>query len=293
LQEGLEPFPGYRLTGFLGQGGWGEVWKATRPEGPPLALKFLPCDSQRAAVQEIRGLQSIRQLHHANLIHIDQIWCFAGYIVIAMELAEGSLLDLLSIYAGEFGTGIIPEHLCHFLGQAAAALDFLNARQHNLNGQRVAVRHCDVKPSNVLIVGGVVKLSDFSLATQTTSPMWYHRKFGTLDYAAPEVYHGWLSDRTDQYALAVTYCHLRSGRLPFDDTPSRFREDFVRTPPDLSVLTAPEQGIILRALAPVPQDRWPSCTEMISRLGQSLALAASVSTPVTKATDHVTFDAGT
>jgi serine/threonine protein kinase len=275
LQEGLEPFPGYRLTGFLGRGGWGEVWKATRPDGPPLALKFLPCNSQLAAAQEIRGLQSIRQLRHRHLIHIDQVWCYAGYIVIAMELAEGSLLDLLGVYIGEFGTGIIADHLCHFLAQAAAALDFLNARQHNLNGQRVAVRHCDVKPSNVLLVGGVVKLTDFSLATQTTASMWHHRKLGTLDYAAPEVFHGWLSDRTDQYALAVTYCHLRSGKLPFNDTPSRFRSDYVRSAPDLTELMPEERTVILRSLNPVPQDRWPSCTELINRLEQSLSPAAT------------------
>ena len=262
------PSPGYRLTGFLGRGGWGEVWRPPGPRGPPLALKFLPCDSQLAAAQEIRGLQSIRQLHHPNLIHIDQIWCYSGHIVIAMELAEGSLLDLLGVYVSEFGTGIIPEHLCHYLTQTAAALDFLNTRQHNLNGQRVAVRHCDVKPSNVLIVGGVVKLADFSLATQTTSSMWYHREFGTLDYAAPEVFHGWLSDRTDQYALAVTYCQLRGGRLPFDDTPSRFRKDFVRCrsrPVGPERPNGPSYG---RALAPVPQDRWPSCTEMLTRLAR-------------------------
>ena len=162
LQEGLEPFPGYRLTHYLGRGGWGEVWKATRPEGPALALKFLPCDSQLLAAQEIRGLQAIRQLQHHNLIHIDRVWCFSGHIVIAMELAEGSLLDLLGVYGSEFGTGIIPDHLCHFLTQAAVALDFLNTRQHNLNGQRVAVRHCDVKPSNVLLVAGVVKLRSIS-----------------------------------------------------------------------------------------------------------------------------------
>jgi serine/threonine protein kinase, bacterial len=269
LHEGLEPYPGYRLTGFLGRGGWGEVWKATRPNGPPLALKFLACDDFTAP-QEVRSLQAIRQLQHPHMIKIHQIWCFSGYIVIAMELAEGSLLDLLGVYISEFGSGIIPEHLCHFLTQAAAAIDFLNVRQHNLNGQRVAVRHCDVKPSNVLVVGGVVKLTDFSLATQTTAPIGQHRKMGTLDYAAPEVFRGLLSDRTDQYALAVTYCHLRSGRLPFNDTPSRFRSDYVRSAPDLRGMMPEERAVILRGLNPVPQDRWPSCSELISRLARSL-----------------------
>jgi serine/threonine protein kinase len=272
----LEPFPGYRLTDFLGRGGWGEVWKATRPDGPAVALKFLPCDSHLAAAQEVRGLQSIRQLQHPHLIHIERIWCFGGHIVIAMELAEGSLLDLLGVYHNEFGAGIIPEHLCHFLGQVAAALDFLNTRQHNLSGQRVAVRHCDVKPSNVLLVGGTVKLSDFSLAVQTTAPIWYHRKVGTLGYAAPEIFHGQLSDRTDQYALAVTYCQLRGGRLPFKDNPSRFRTNFVRSAPDLSSLTPPEKSIIMRALDGIPQNRWPSCTEMISRLARLFAPAAAL-----------------
>src|SRR5262249_37006428 len=143
------------------------------------------------------------------------IWCSAGYIVIAMELAEGNLLDLLDVYYAEFDTPIIPEHLCQYLMQAASALDFLNTRQHQLNGRRVAVRHCDVKPSNLLVLGKQIKLADFSLSVQTTSPMWYHRKLGTLDYAAPEVFQGWLSDRTDQYALAVSYVQLRTGHLPF------------------------------------------------------------------------------
>src|SRR5947209_16690599 len=43
---------------------------------------------------------------------------------------------------------------------------------------------------------------------------------GTPDYAAPEVFRSRLSNRTDQYALAITYCQLRGGRLPFPDTPS-------------------------------------------------------------------------
>src|SRR5713101_9008179 len=81
LAEGMEPVPGYFLRRLLGRGGWGTVWQATRPDGTASALKFLPGESPRAAPQEIRALQAIRQLQHPNLIHIEQIWSISGYVV--------------------------------------------------------------------------------------------------------------------------------------------------------------------------------------------------------------------
>jgi serine/threonine protein kinase len=268
----MEPFPGYRLYQFLGRGSWGEVWKAFKPNGQPIALKFLTCDSTQAAAKEIRALQAIRQLHHPNLIRIEQVWCHLGYVIIGMELAEGSLADLLEVYRAEFGLAMVAEHVLHYLGPIAAALDFLNTRQHLVDGCRVALRHCDVKPSNLLLFGDTAKLADFSVATQSTSELWYHRRVGTLDYIAPEVFQGRLSERTDQYALAVTYCQLRGNRLPFHDTPTTFQQNYVRPRPDLSMLRPDERPIIARALAPVPLDRWPSCVELIHQLTLAMDL---------------------
>ena len=270
LQAGVEPYPGFHLLQLLGRGGWGEVWKAEQPDGKAVALKFLPCDSQLAAAQEIRALQSIRQLQHPNLIHIESIWAYSGHIVIAMELAEGSLFDLMDIYRVDYGSCIFPQHLCYYLSQAAAALDFLNTRQHYLNGRRVAVRHCDVKPSNLLVLNGQIKVADFSLAVQVTAAMGYHRRVGTLNYTAPELLHGQLSERSDQYSLAVTYCELRTGELPFPEVPPNPSRDYVRPAPDLSRMTPAEATVLTRALSPVPQDRWPSCTDMMDRLSWAL-----------------------
>jgi serine/threonine protein kinase len=265
LAPGAEPYPGYRLVRFLGRGSLGEVWKADGPGGRPVAVKFLPCDGRHSA-DEIRALQSVRQLRHPNLIRIDRIWGDSGFIAVAMELAVGSLLDLLGVYYDECGGPMPPQHLCPFLAQAAAAIDFLNTRQHFLGGQRQAVRHCDVKPSNLLVLGDRIKLADFSLSVQTTLPLLSNRRAGTLDYAAPEVFQGMLSDRTDQYALAVSYCQLRGGRLPFTDTPPRFVASYVRPIPDLTMLAPAERPVVRRALDPVPQDRWPSCAELIGQL---------------------------
>jgi serine/threonine protein kinase len=267
LDAGSEPYPGYRLREFLGRGSFGEVWTAEAPSGRFVALKFMPCDTH-GSTQELRTLQKIRQIQHGNLVQIDRVWCWARHLVVSMELAEGGLDDLLNIYRTEFGTPMGPEQVCYYLGQIATALDFLNARQHRVDGQLVAVRHCDVKPSNMLVFGTTVKLADFGLSVLASTSSQVHDRSGTPAYAAPEVFQGRINDRTDQYALAVSYCELRGGRLPFTDTPSSLQRSYIRPRPDLSMVTETERPILHRALAPVGIDRWPSCNELIARLAE-------------------------
>jgi serine/threonine-protein kinase len=262
----MEPFPGYRLRQVLGRGGFAEVWEAETASGGTVALKFLPCNDSLSTAKEIRSMQAVRSIQHENLIRIDQVWTHVGYIVVAMELADGSLFDLFEAYLSEFGTPIVGEQVCMYLAQAAAGIDFLNSRIHVLDGRKVAFQHCDIKPSNLLLFGDTVKLADYGLASPTASVLKFHRRAGTLDFTAPEVFKGQLSDWTDQYALAISYCQLRGGRLPFTDTPATFDRLYVRPRPDLSMIPDKERPIILRALSPTPQDRWPTCAEMITKL---------------------------
>jgi serine/threonine protein kinase len=257
------------LRRLRGRGGFGSVWEAIRKDGKAVALKLLPCDDNLVA-QEIRSIQIIRQLRHLHLVHIEQVWCNRGYIVVTMDLADGSLLELLDAYRTEFQTPLVPHDVCNYLAQVAKVLDFLNTRQHLIDGHRAGIQHCDVKPTNLLLFGEKVKLSDFGLASLTGAPVKTHPRPGTLDYAAQEVFQGRLSDWTDQYALAVTYCQLRGGRLPFVDTPKTVEGTYVRPRPDLTMLTNREQLIIARALDPVPQDRWPSCSELMTQLSRVL-----------------------
>jgi serine/threonine-protein kinase len=253
---------------LIGSGGFAEVWAADTTDGRRVALKFLPCSNGRSTREEIRALQVVRDLHHPNLIRIEQIWCTPGHIVVAMELADGSLRDLLDVCRRDMGTPVMPDLVCQFLKQAATALDFLNARQHLVHGQLSAIHHCDIKPSNILLVGDTVKLADFGLAALKYSAGRRPFAAGTPAYAAPEIYEGRTSDRTDQFALAVTYCELRSGRLPYPHPPPGFPRDYIPPPPDLSMLTPQESPIIARALSPIPTDRWPTCVEMIDRLAR-------------------------
>ena len=95
LQPGEQPFPGFWLHLPLGRGGCGEVWEAQTADGP-IALKFMRAKNLGASTREIRSTEAIRKLRHPNLLRVEQVFVQSDYVVIAMELADGSLLDLLA-----------------------------------------------------------------------------------------------------------------------------------------------------------------------------------------------------
>jgi serine/threonine protein kinase len=268
LRSGKSLLGGYQLGRLRGKGSFGHVWEAERPSGEKLALKFLRCGKSQDAAQEVRNILNVRQVEHPKLIRIDRLWADRGYLVIVMELADGSLQDLLSVCRDEFNAALPAKQACFYLSQAAEALDFLNSHQHRIGTGTYGIQHCDIKPSNLLVCGNTVKLSDFSLSSLISASVMPHRIAGTFCYAAPEVYKGFLSKWTDQYALAASYCELRGGRPPFSLPPPRPDTVYVPPAPDLSMLNEPESRIVARAMAPVPEERWRSCCEFMERLGE-------------------------
>jgi serine/threonine protein kinase len=204
------------------------------------------------------------------LIRIQRVWCAEGFLIIAMDLADGSLGDLLDVSLAEFGAGISFDQLLPLMKLAAKGLDFLNQKTHLIHDQRVTIQHCDITPFNILVLGNGVVLSDFSLTTTLTDRQKSHHRAGTPAFAAPEVFHGCVSDRTDQYSLALCYCWLRGARIPFTDTPPDFDSAYVRPAPDLTMLSPAERPVLARALAVMPEKRWPSCTEMLVALEKAM-----------------------
>ena len=272
---GAEPSPGYRLRCVRGRGGFAEVWEAEAPNGgPPVALKFMPASNTSTTARELRSVQSFQSLEHPYIVKTHGMWSVPGYIVINMELAEATLLDLMQLYHNDLGQELDPAVLCLYLLQVAEALDFLNARRHVRDGRRVGFQHGDVKPSNILLFGDVAKLTDHGLATPTYGPTTPCPRQGTREYAAPEVFLGTLTDWSDQYSLAITYYALRAGKFPFPAPPGpkETSRSYLRPPADLSGVTEVERPPLIRALAPVPQNRFPNCCDFMAALMKALGL---------------------
>jgi serine/threonine-protein kinase len=196
----------YRITSKLGQGGMGEVWRATDTKlGRDVAIKILPeafaQDADRMA-RLTHEAQVLASLNHPNIAAIYGVE--AGALV--MELVEGSTL--------EERIRAMPMPLEETLRIAKQIAEALEAAHEK------GIVHRDLKPPNIKITSnGVVKLLDFGLAkteeaassadsadspTQTISTIRTGHVVGTAGYMAPEQAAGKPADkRADIWSYGV------------------------------------------------------------------------------------------
>src|SRR5262245_66083791 len=131
--------------------------------------------------------------------------------MIVMELADKNLLDVLAEHQASGRDGIPRDESLALLSEAAEALDLMNF-QHDL-------QHLDIKPANLFVLGGHLKVADFGLvfSLEGVGPAEaVHRSGGiTPLYAAPELLQGSISRHSDQYSLAVVYQEMLTGTHPF------------------------------------------------------------------------------
>ncbi|MFN0017988.1 MAG: tubulin-like doman-containing protein [Pirellulaceae bacterium] len=255
-----EPIPGYVLRQRVGAGGYGEVWAADAPGGLTKAIKFVYglMDESRAA-REFKSLSLIKGVRHPFLLSLERIEVHNGQLLIVTELADGSLKDRYEECLKQGLVGIPREELLAHLHDAADALDYMNS-QHSL-------QHLDVKPENLLLVGGRIKVADFGLVKDIQEVSASLMGGLTPIYAPPEVFDARPSRRSDQYSLAIVYQEMLTGVLPFPGrTAAQLAAQHMTARPRLAALPAHDQPVIERALAKDPLQRFGSCRELVEEL---------------------------
>ncbi|HKE24306.1 MAG TPA: protein kinase [Bryobacteraceae bacterium] len=253
----------YRITAKLGEGGMGEVWRATDTKlNRDVAIKILPepfaQDPDRMARFE-REAKVLASLNHPNIAAIHGVEDRA----LVMELVEGPTL------AERIAAGPMPvEEALSIAKQIAEALEYAHER---------GVIHRDLKPANIKITAeGRVKVLDFGLATvlqsperpaeagPTISPTLTMRAtqmgmiMGTAAYMSPEQARGQNVDkRADIWAFGVVLYEMLTGHDLFaGPTVSDTLAAVLKTEVDLAPVPAQLRPTVERCLRKDPRRRW-------------------------------------
>jgi serine/threonine-protein kinase len=263
----------YETGERLGSGGMSNVYKATDLVlERTVAVKILAehlSDDDRFVARFRREALAVAKLIHPNIVQVYDTGKDDGRHYIVMEYVSGrSGAQILQRH------GPVEPEIAAELGiQACAGLDYAHRR---------GIIHRDVKPGNLMVVGGpvgggemTVKLTDFGIARaiEQTRITQVGSVVGTAAYLAPEQVRGEeATPATDVYALGVVIYQFLTGRLPYEG--SSLAELAVRQqnekplPPSTYNDEVPESlgGAVLRALEGNPNRRYASADELSSGL---------------------------
>ena len=262
----------FELEELVGTGGMSSVYRARdRLLERNVAIKILHEHYSRDAdyVERFRReARAAAKLSHPNIVTVIDRGEADGRQFIVFEFVDGQNLKQLIV-----GRGRLPVRDALELGvEIGRALAFAHAQ---------GLVHRDVKPQNVLLGGGDVKVTDFGIArsldvniglTQTGTVL------GTGEYISPEQATGQVVDeRTDIYSLGVVLYELLDGQPPYaGDSFVSVAMRHVNDPvPSISV-ARPDvplrvDAALQRAMAKDPDERFLSMGDFVSELGSCLS----------------------
>jgi pSer/pThr/pTyr-binding forkhead associated (FHA) protein len=260
--------PGYDLTlhlellNLIGRGSFGQVWRSrTRGTGPDChegAVKVGHCaeGSEMGDLCRWGAMAAARVPPHPSLLLPKMIGSFSGRPMVETTLADNSLADL----AGVLPRADLRSRLVTAIGEVAAGLDHLHG--HGLV-------HACPKPDDILFVHGRAAIADWDLThpAHVTEGARATATYGDPEYVAPEVWAGWASGQSDQYALACVYVRLRTGHPVFPVWERAAWQRCHQTEePGLGGLPVRERVVTGRALAKEAGRRHTSCLEFARAL---------------------------
>ncbi|NVJ18103.1 serine/threonine-protein kinase [Myxococcus sp. AM010] len=268
------PFGKYELLRKIASGGMGQVFLA-REHGTgferlvvlKLILPHLAEDDEFLAMfLDEAGL--VARLTHPNLITILDLTEIEGRHCLAMEYVQGDDVRRLDKTSRAQGKPLPVGLILRIIADAAAGLDYAH-QARDAQGKPLRLVHRDVSPQNILVgFDGGVKVIDFGVAKAATSSQ--NTATGVLKgkypYMSPEQASGLSIDaRSDLFALGVVMWELLTGKRLFkgesDMMTLRLVKDCqVPRPSQLNPRLPPGlDEVVLKALAPSPDQRYPDC----------------------------------
>jgi serine/threonine-protein kinase len=219
-------------------------------------------------------------LQHANIVHVFDIGVADSAYFIVMEYVDGCTLKSLLEYFRRRQKRLAAAHAIYIMIEVCKGLAYAHEVADPESGRALGIVHRDISPPNILISKvGEVKLVDFGLAKATsqaeiTDPGVVKGKFS---YLSPEAASGVEVDsRADLFAVGILLWEMISGKRLFYGETDYQTVELVRQAkvPSLQALN-PEvdgdlEGIVRRALARDPRDRFQHASDLGEALSQYL-----------------------
>lgn len=275
--------PGYRLDRYellcpIASGGMATVWLARlrgkRGFEKLFAIKTIKAElitDPRYHEMFLDEARIASGIEHANVAHILDLGEHAETLYIVMEWVDGEALAKLHRLAMRGGRPLPVGMVLRVVSDACAGLHAAHELA-DLQGESLHVVHRDVSPQNILVSSaGHAKVIDFGVAKATRRGAGDTQSGvvkGKIRYMSPEQVAGRPMDRrADVWALGICLHELLDGRPPYDELSDievvRFLMGDSPAPSwDRASLPAPVRAVLAQALAPNPDERFPTAAAM-------------------------------
>jgi len=266
----------FKTTDFLGQGAFGEVYRAVGEEsGTVVAVKLLPIgalasdDSRLALLNEVRAAQQIKHPNVVQVLFVNDGSASQIGPYVVMEYASGGTLAKF-LRAHEQSEPPIP------LKRAIEIMVDIAQGARAINEKLI---HRDIKPDNILVEGSTFKIGDFGISKFVDESTRLHTFKGGqhVAYMAPE---GWQNQQNtfklDLYSVGLVFYQVLTAKHPLLNKvkdPNNFldweKAHLFQQCPDVRTLrqdiTLPVAQLLSRMVSKRPADR-PSWDEVLKIL---------------------------
>lgn len=255
----------YRLDERIGGGGMGEVWRGVDEVlGRTVAVKIMLAallDEPGFAERFLGEARTMARLTHPGVVDVYDYSSDGRTAFLVMEYVDGAPLSRTLAQVGRLTAG----RTMALVAQAAEALQAAHT---------AGIVHRDVKPGNLMVRSdGTLVLTDFGISRSDLAGLTgTGTVLGTASYLSPEQAAGQVATAaSDIYALGVVAYQCLAGRRPFEgDNPLEIAMKHAREEPGPlpGDIPAGVRGIVARALAKDPAQRWPSAASMAAAARQ-------------------------
>jgi len=254
----------YRLVKHLHQGGMATVYLGYHLyRRADVAIKVI--DGYTADMTLLRRENEMMQaLQHEHIVPCLDAGRDGRYYYLVMPyLQGGTLKDMLN------ESLLTLEEACVVLEQLTRALAYVHA---------LGILHRDIKPTNILFDRDYhLYLTDFGIASWLgETPVHNGHVMGTPHYMAPELFDGYVDERSEVYSVGILLYQLLTGSLPFDG-PSYWkiclhqRETQPLAPSFLNPsITRSVERVILGALEKDPRRRYQTIEDLLRAFQKAL-----------------------